>query len=503
MREFWPITVVAKNRPGRRLSLIRTKSAGGRADDASAVRIVAGILLTLICHSGCTTTRPAMKSFWQQVPPVKWPSRDANLTAVNNEPDDEPAVAANVAVRKESSDESTSTDAAMVNDTRLKPRLSRLGKAFRWSEPRSAEPSAINETASAGLGTATHSSSSILMLETPLDRLNAALTDDSLQSPLVPELGLGNLEDRIRIDSLMSRARQYLEAGQFDPALRSALSAMEISESGQIDDSPEEDRPVDLVRKIEELLEASRLADRSDSEKETIDVTQSSIETESSTRMAIEQAKPAARTEKETTGLTRIRRDWSTLFRGNRKPSSAETESGTSSSKGAASRDSNSNTGATSRSENLERQLREPDAIVMANRSIALGEPEPFAEPTARDGRNSNSATVANSDTFDTEPLSVGAQDDFESREAADETNALQVDSMKSLSDEDVGTLPELNTVETQRACQITESNTENSIHPEIDDPDDTNRYADWTMIYVAFGVCGVIAFAFYRRGAT
>ena len=341
------------------------------------------------------------------------------------------------------------------------------------------------------------------MLESPLDRLNAALTDDSLQSPLLPEPGLRNLEDRIRIDSLMSRARQYLESGQFDRALQSAQSAMEVSESGQIDDSPEDDRPVDLLRKIEELLEASRFADRSDSGKKISDVTQSSMETDSSMREDSEPANPSGRTEKETTGLTRMRRDWSTLFRGNRKPASAEAEAGTSTSKGAASRDSVAATGATLRSENRERQLSEPDAIVMANRSTSIGELESFAETTAHDGRNSNDATVDNSDAFDTEPLSVSASDDFEPREAGDETNAFQFDPVKSLSDEDVGTVPELNTEETQRPIQITESSSMDAIQPELDDPDDTNRYTDWTTLYVAFGVFGVIAFACYRRGAT
>ena len=97
MREFWPVADVAKLRMDRRLPLIRAKSSWGCAADQSSVVVVVGVLLTLICQSGCTTTRPAMKSFWQQVPPVRWPSRDSNLTTVHNEPDDEPAVAANVA----------------------------------------------------------------------------------------------------------------------------------------------------------------------------------------------------------------------------------------------------------------------------------------------------------------------------------------------------------------------------------------------------------------------
>jgi hypothetical protein len=69
--------------------------------------------------------------------------------------------------------------------------------------------------------------------------------------------------------------------------------------------------------------------------------------------------------------------------------------------------------------------------------------------------------------------------------------------------DDGVAALPDLETLELAPSSPKTDSSIDEEIRPEVMDDSETVRQSDWTYLYVAIGICSLLAFACYRRGAT
>ena len=90
------------------------------------------------------------------------------------------------------------------------------------------------------------------------DRLRAALSDDSRPPEASKELAGEQERLRLRIESLMNRARVYLSEQQLVAAKRAAELAQNLAESSSLEFAPEEERPVDLLTTINGRMESEQ-----------------------------------------------------------------------------------------------------------------------------------------------------------------------------------------------------------------------------------------------------
>jgi hypothetical protein len=461
------------------------------------IAAIIGLLVSLVSQGGCARTRPAINSLWQQVPPVRWPSRDSHAETKKSESVAEPAVAANVALKKDGDVDSSKVASSI--DTKPKSGSGPFGLRLTPPEPQTNDVvghSEFNEPANTSSQASNESGNS----NSPLDRLNAALTDDVQHTLSLPQRSVTMLEERVRVDSLISRAKELLEIGQLDRARDAALAAVEIGDAAQIEYSPDEDRPVDLVRRIEGQMEATRLTQEASFGKESAAAVSPPQEPDS-TPLATTVPNPP---EKDLKGPSRMQRSWSTLFRREKKPSvpfPADPVTQTSS-QGTPRLPDNSPGGAPT----IVRPILPGthDAVVMANRSISLGSTESASESAGAFARGGERVR-SDSDSFnapDAPPIEPEVPDAEEDRESP-----LVIPADPSIPlpepDDGVAALPDLETLELAPSSPKTDSSIDEEIRPEVMDDSETVRQSDWTYLYVAIGICSLLAFACYRRGAT
>lgn len=84
-----------------------------------------------------------------------------------------------------------------------------------------------------------------------IDRLKQALTADSRPQSAPADPFARQHPARVRIEGLMQQARRALDAGDFSAAQKAAQSAAQWSASTAIEFLPNEERPEELVRRIE------------------------------------------------------------------------------------------------------------------------------------------------------------------------------------------------------------------------------------------------------------
>lgn len=92
--------------------------------------------------------------------------------------------------------------------------------------------------------------------EDQLERLKAALSDDARQSTEPNRTASLSGDARLRVDSLLGRARRLFDVGRLSEARQTAQIAQELGETARLDYSPEEERPIDLVHRIDDQLQA-------------------------------------------------------------------------------------------------------------------------------------------------------------------------------------------------------------------------------------------------------
>ena len=444
------------------------------------------LLISFVCPIGCARTRPAITSLWQQVPPVRWPGRETSV----EDPKPEPSVAANVALRKEGE-----TDFAGVASVEGKSKSISIPFGMKRSaqEPRNDDlPGNIH------FGDASETDSPFSDLDptnSPLDRLNAALSDDVRQS--LPQQSVTMLEERVRVDSLISRARELLDLGQYDQARDAALAAMEIGESAQLEYSPDEDRPIDLVRRIEGQQEAIQVAQESATRKAAAAVSlPHDLDADGA---AISQVESADKDSKE---MSRKQRGWSNLFRREKKPNSPPSANSVTQAANEVTpkrQTPSSNWPATGRTNHADTH----DAVVMANRSVSLGSLDnsseferTLARPSelVRPDRDSANAPIA----APIMPVIADNEDDRSSQSFSESHNPPPTDDSST-------SLPDLEAEEIASAPRHDTSSIHDEMPIEALEDDDSSRQVDGIPLYVAISlvVGSAIAIYWYRRGAT
>ncbi|MEI8021792.1 MAG: hypothetical protein WCH39_26515, partial [Schlesneria sp.] len=331
------------------------------------------LFFVLVSEIGCSSARPSMKSLWQQVPPVRWSNKDSQSATAKKEKIAEPAVAANVAIKSEKTGQAEAAEGLAASETRTRPQLSRLSPRFIRPENRPNEAMPAFETADIPEPNSNPFDNEAERADSPLERLNAALSDDALQAQSLPQRSVTMLEERFRVDSLLSRANRLIETGQLQQARESAMLAQQLGDAAQLDYSPDEDRPIDLIRRIDGQLEEIRLANQPGSE-DSDEPEQTMSATEAPSPADIVSSSP----EKELKVLTRKNRNWSAFFRREKKSPAMTAESG------APNRETLTLGQPASVQDDLRSASRSTrtaphDAVVMANRSVSLGPAEPVS----------------------------------------------------------------------------------------------------------------------------
>ena len=350
------------------------------------------MLIIVSLSSGCARTRPAITSLWQQVPPVRWPGKETHPDRGSADNLAEPAVAANVALQQDSISlsESTSEVLARGEETsaggKSKSPPRRLGLPLISSD-RETEGT-FSDLNSREPNEATHAHPTETdQFNSPLERLNAALTDDVRHAMTLPRRSVTALEERFRVDSLISRAKEHFATGQLDRAHEAAIAAQELSDTAQLDYAPDEDRPLDLVRRIEGQMDATRLTQEPGTADESSAATRTE-EPEETSQLSTQLATPPV---KEAKGTPKTPRNWSTFFRREKKPAASAPEDLVTQgplTHGPLTQISSEAIRNTSRADRIDsnslartHQIPAHNAIVMANRSVSLEARESISEP--------------------------------------------------------------------------------------------------------------------------
>jgi hypothetical protein len=458
-------------------------------------RIVAtmAILVSLAAGPGCARTRPVVNSIWQQVPPVRWPSREVTSHVRPADSASEPTVAANVALNDQKKPESPVAATAVPPKpkgpvspfgVRATPQESQIGDDAEFQEFHDS----LESTANASNDPDNASS--------PLDRLDAALNDDVRHAAALPQRSVTMLEERLRVDSLIVRAKDLIDAGQLERAREAAVLALEIGDTAELEFSPDEERPVDLVRQIERHIEASRHSQPLEKEPEAT-ASESNVN-ESDPTSAVE--KPVDPQEKDAKVTSRLQRGWSTLFRREKKSAAAvPTDPVRQPAHELDKRAADASLGPPiSLNHQPQHQPIAHDAIVMANRSVSLETPELESEsdqliPAAREVRESEVLDDATDSKVEVEASEI--EDDQESTDIIKQipTIATVDTSERSISLPDVESV-DVSPDDLNREPELDELQPDNDAAPE------SAQGSGWNYLYVTMGLCCLLAFVGYRR---
>ena len=224
-----------------------------------------GAGLSCVLFSGCVgNSRRSMTQFLPSVPQTWWPgTREEPVVATEQA---EPSVTANVAVTTELSEAETGESSLNSSDhvaTKRKP--STQGTATNGSvtahggtratlpPTESERQAAVRELAATNSNNAARADDG----DKQLERLKAALSEDASRSTTSNLAVMASGEVRARVESLLSRARRLFDVGQLNDAKQTAQMAQELGESARLDFSPDEERPIDLVRQIDDQLQAT------------------------------------------------------------------------------------------------------------------------------------------------------------------------------------------------------------------------------------------------------
>lgn len=232
---------------------------------AAARLLLLGATLHCVCLSGCVSgPRRTMTQFLPSVAQTWWPG-------TREEPDEEtkpaePSVTANVAVVADSSETDSDNRQTSVVEAPATSKRERGGRASSSSGSvtaqsggRVASPPLASEQKVAArdpVEAAAINSSSGEGDQDQLERLKAALSEDARRNT-EPNRTAGSSGDaRLRVDSLLGRARRLFDVGQFSEARQTAQFAQELGETARLDYSPDEERPIDLVHRIDDQLQS-------------------------------------------------------------------------------------------------------------------------------------------------------------------------------------------------------------------------------------------------------
>ena len=484
--------------------------------------LIMGLSLSSAISTGCATARPAIQSMWQQVPPVvhwsskKHPPKDSVAT----DQEAEPAVAANVSLNV---DEAISSAAYGSSATTNSPTKSKNTK-FGVGRPRS-ELNVNDETSALDthvLAVTEDVEAEMEESESPVERLNAALTDDALEAKKLPLRSLTLEEVRVRVDSLLSRARRLLDIGQLDQARRAARLALKLGEDAKLDYSPDEDRPIDVVRRIEGQQEVSHFSESESDNRRTSAVTVISgskelrhlssdpVSEADNPIFPIEPKSPKevspvrSSNEPDSVGLARKRRDWSTLFRREKKSPVAEPDLSIKDAK-----NSLTTVSAVAVTRPLaalpSSQAPSDQAMVTANRSFSQEFPEAEVEEVSLTTGEIEEPLIDINPSLVAEMSPLKELPQLKIPNFQDDSLVeLKVANADESSKEDKTTVsPEFEMVVAESPFHEVDSSIGPAPYLDVVDSDNSMHQSDWTYIYIAFGICSLLALRCYRHGTT
>ncbi len=224
-----------------------------------------GTVLSCVLLSGCVgNSRRSMTQFLPSVPQTWWPGTREE-PAVEAEKA-EPSVTANVAATADLSEaaagESSLNSSGLVA-TKRKPSAKSMaanGSVTAHGGGRATLPPTESERQAAVRALAIANANNAAQPDDgdkQLERLKAALNEDASRTTTSNRAVTATGEVRARVESLLSRARRLFDIGQLADAKQTAQMAQELGESARLDFSPDEERPIDLVRQIDDQLQAT------------------------------------------------------------------------------------------------------------------------------------------------------------------------------------------------------------------------------------------------------
>jgi hypothetical protein len=203
--------------------------------------------------------------------------------------------------------------------------------------------------------------------------------------------------------------------------------------------------------------------------------------------------------------MARIRRDWSTLFRREKKPAAIEAEF-------------NIHTVTPSKQAMA---IDLPQAELNSRRGTAVGSLEPIvvANQSVMPGNLDELETslasfvpevadelpTESSSTLDRERPRLEEVEFLDDRDRQDNLTVVLAETVKPALDPDDGitSQPDFENVEPIIDVHESEPNADDTLPSELNANADDDRQTDWTAFYLGFGISSVLAIMCYRRGAT
>ncbi len=478
-----------------------------------------------------------MSDLWDAVPQVRWSGSRIDPTT---EPDKaEPSVTANVATAAEPTtgvvpvDPESGLSSTGTSDGDL------MAPDFDAIQTVSGSSRLEDATLSPGVATANigepddapvaGSAPQDVFADSSVDqieRLKAALSDDAERAKSPPRQASGAHDVRVRVESMLTRARRLFDLGQLREARHAAKIAHDLGDSARLDYSPDEERPIDLVQRIDSQLQESAGQDESNSaQTANSSGNQPAPNTNPTQAGRAAQDDPRAVKDPEPDSASRPRRDWGlNVFRRDRKmpptdqatatpsapvgtaPGSAvpavvqmsfEADADSSEESGAAVVQANRSLTLIKASETFE--ASETQAARIHRQSFDSSTPIGYAafQRTARDGESSEAL-------LDTDDPELDTQQPTET-ESDPRAWPLDVDEPPARPIVDESTPPPADVEEVKPLSPFHDVAGHSSSDVAASVPADNLNTANWNWLagIAAFGICALIAVFWYRRGAT
>ncbi|MBS0206529.1 MAG: hypothetical protein JSS49_26875 [Planctomycetes bacterium] len=353
----------------------------------------------------------------------------------------------------------------------------------------------------------------------PIERLKAALHEDVERARTAPRLSSGAHEVRVRVESMLEKSRRLFDLGQLREARHTAKIAHDLGDSARLDYLPDEERPIDLVQRIDDQMREVEQAKEAALSTATATQRPEPVPPAAPKTVVGSASKDSQSTKPpEADAVARQKRDWSyglNVFRRDRKPGGTEPNTVPSTQPSAVSLPVQMGIEAEPSSASLENS---DGAVVQANRSLTLNrDPEQSDERVERQPRDLSSpiAYVAyprggrREEPEDelqphvaTEPEVEQQAPDFEARF---EERSLDATSIPPARIEEDATPPPAEFDEVKPIAPARDRSGQSV--PEAAPPlaSETRRPTSGGWLYgiAGFAVCAVFAGIWYRRGAT
>ena len=355
----------------------------------------------------------------------------------------------------------------------------------------------------------------------PIERLRAALHEDSERAKSTSRLTTGAHEVRVRVDSMLERSRRLFDLGQLREARHTAKAAHDLGDSARLDYLPDEERPIDLVQRIDEQLreveqgkDAASTVDGPSQRQEPVTSASGPLKGTGSNR----DPRTAKSVDADADAASRPKKDWSyglNVFRRDRKANVTEASPNPPLQVQAPQLPVQMGIETEADSDTLEKS---DGAVVQANRSLTMYRAaDQSAERVERQPRDM-SAPIAyapyqraerreepQEEFLETIPAESEVEQQSASFEANFEQRELDTTSVPPAMIEDDATPPPTDFDEVtpiSPARENTEQTAPDTVAPRSSDSV-RSANSNWLYGLAGFAICAGFATVWYRRGAT